>query len=212
MPDSRQTRPPLPIGVLISGSGSTLANLIERLADGRLAGIRIACVISSRSAIRGVEIARTAGLQTHIVRRRDHADSRGFSDAIAERLAEAGAELVVMAGFLCYWHVPARYARRTLNIHPALLPAFGGRGMYGAHVHEAVLRAGATESGCTVHLVDEQYDHGPILAQARVAVHANDSVESLAARVGAAERELYPRVLADFAAAWCAAAPPFAAL
>ena len=209
MPESRQTRPPLPIGVLLSGSGSTLANLIERLADGRLAGIRIACVISSRSAVRGVEIARGAGLPTHVVRRRDFADSVGFSNAIANRLEAAGVELVVMAGFLCYWHVPARYAGRTLNIHPALLPAFGGRGMYGAHVHAAVLRARAAESGCTVHLVDEQYDHGPILAQSRVAVHANDTVDSLAARVGAAERELYPRVLADFAAAWSAAAPPF---
>ena len=185
----------LRLGVLISGGGSTLANLIERLGDGRLRGVRIVAVVSSRGAVRGAEIARQAGLSLAIVRRRDHADADGFSRAVAASLDAAEVDLAAMGGFLCHWRLPTRYASRTLNIHPALLPAFGGRGMHGRRVHEAVLTSGATESGCTVHLVDEIYDHGPILAQRRVRVAPGDTPESLAARVGQAERELYPRVI-----------------
>ena len=189
----------LPIGVLISGGGSTLENLIQRTHDGRLAGVRIVQVVSSRSAVRGVEIARAAGLPLEVVRQRDFADGAAFSAAIADVLDGAGVELVALGGFLCHWQLPDRYAWRVLNIHPALLPDFGGRGMYGRRVHEAVLAAGRRESGCTVHIVDQEYDHGPIVAQQRVPVLERDTPDTLAARVMAAERELYPRVIGEVA-------------
>ena len=105
----------------------------------------------------------------------------------------------MLAGFLCFWRIPARYEHRVLNIHPALLPRFGGRGFYGQYVHEAVLAAGASESGCTVHLADNEYDHGPIVAQARVPVKPDDTADTLAERVGIAERELYPQVIQQVA-------------
>jgi phosphoribosylglycinamide formyltransferase-1 len=199
------TTSPLRLGVLISGGGTTLENLIRRIRDGRLRGVRIALVISSRGAVRGVTIAREAGLPVEVIRRRDYADEESFSAAISAALDQVAADLVVLAGFLCHWRLPERYFGRALNIHPALLPKFGGKGMYGRHVHEAVLAAGETETGCTVHLVDDQYDHGPIIAQARVPVLPNDTPDTLAERVMAAERELYPQVIqqvADHGVQW----------
>ena len=195
----------LRLGVLVSGAGATLENLVQRIRDGRLRNAEIALVISSRSAVRGVEIAQAAGLPLEIVRKRDHPDEAAFSAAIARMLDRATVDLAVLAGFLCFWRLPPRYDGRVLNIHPALLPRFGGKGMYGRHVHAAVLAAGVTESGCTVHLVDNEYDHGPIVAQARVPVQSADTPETLAQRVMAAERELYPRVIqqiADHGLAW----------
>jgi formyltetrahydrofolate-dependent phosphoribosylglycinamide formyltransferase len=200
-------RRPVRLAVLISGSGTTLANLVERIRSGRLAGVQIGLVISSRGQVRGVEVARAAGLPLAIIRRRDYPDDWAFSDAITAALDRAGVDLVAMGGFLCLWHLPPRYAGRALNIHPALLPRFGGPGMHGRHVHAAVLAAGEKESGCTVHLVDEQYDHGPIVAQRRVPVLPGDTPERLAERVMAAERELYPEVLrqiAEHGLAWLA--------
>jgi len=205
MPRSFTQSNPLRLGVLISGGGTTLANLLEQRAEGRLRCVSIPLVISSRRAVRGVEIARAAGLPPQIIRPRDFANTTAFSAAIVAALDAARVDLVVMAGFLCLWHVPPVYAGHVLNIHPALLPDFGGRGMYGRRVHEAVLASGATESGCTVHLADNEYDHGPIIAQARVAIHRSDTVETLTTRVGQAERELYPWVIqqvADQGLAW----------
>lgn len=194
------SKPPLRLGVLISGGGTTLANLAERIADGRLRGVEIATVISSRGDVKGNQVALAAGLPLEIVRLKDFADPLDFSATLGRVLDAAGADLVVMAGFLCYWHIPARYRGRVINIHPALLPAYGGRGMHGLRVHEAVLRAGEKESGCTVHVADDEYDHGPILAQRRVPVLAGDTPETLAARVAVSERELYPEVIAEIAA------------
>jgi phosphoribosylglycinamide formyltransferase-1 len=196
---------PLGLGVLISGGGGTLANLIERIRDGRLSRVEIKLVISSRSTVRGVEIARNANLPLKIIRRRDYADLDLFSRAIIEDLDRAAIDLVVMAGYLCFWRISPHYVGRVLNIHPALLPSFGGQGMYGDLVHRAVLAAGVAESGCTVHLADNEYDHGPIVAQMRVPIHFDDHPGSLAARVGEAERELYPFVIqqvADHGLSW----------
>jgi phosphoribosylglycinamide formyltransferase-1 len=204
---------PLRLGVLVSGGGTTLANLIERIADGRLQNVGITLVVSSRAAVRGAAIARQASLPLEIIRKRDFPELRAFSGALVTALDGARCDLIVMAGFLCLWRLPPHYMGRVLNIHPALLPDFGGCGMYGLHVHRAVLAAGVTESGCTVHLADNEYDHGPIVAQVRVPILAADTVESLAARVGEAERELYPHVIqqvADHGLAWLlrqAAAP-----
>jgi phosphoribosylglycinamide formyltransferase 1 len=197
----------LRVAVLISGGGSTLANLVARIDAGQLRGVELVQVVSSRQAVRGVELARAAGLPCTVLRPRDFADPAAFSAALTAVLDAARVDLVVLAGFLCLWQLPAHYRGRTLNIHPALLPHFGGRGFYGHHVHEAVLAAGVAESGCTVHLVDAEYDHGPIVAQARVPVLPGDTADTLAERVQAAERELYPQVLqtiADQGIGWLA--------
>jgi phosphoribosylglycinamide formyltransferase-1 len=190
---------PLRLGVLISGGGTTLANLIERIADGRLRNVEIKLVVSSRGAVPGVEIARRADLRLEIVRKRDYPDASAFSQAMIHVLDAARVDLIAMGGFLCFWRIPPHYENRVLNIHPALLPDFGGHGMYGHRVHEAVLAAGVSESGCTVHLADNEYDHGPIVAQTRVPVRPDDTPDSLAARVGEAERELYPHVIQQVA-------------
>ncbi len=195
MHSDRMTAEPLRLAVLISGGGTTLENLVARIGDGRLRGVQIRLVISSRASVRGVDIARSAGLPLAIIRRKDYPSDDLFSAAITAALDHAGVDLVTLAGFLCFWHLPPQYEGRVLNIHPALLPRFGGQGFYGHRVHEAVLAAGAAESGCTVHLVDNQYDHGPIVAQSRVPVRPDDTPDTLAERVGAAERELYPRVI-----------------
>lgn len=183
------------IAVLISGGGSTLANLIERSGDGRLRGVTIAGVVSSRGEVRGVEIARAAGLPVEVVRRRDFATDAAFSEALAAAVDRFDVDLVVLGGFLCLWLLPPRYEGRVINVHPALLPKFGGKGFHGRRVHEAVLAAGERESGCSVHLVTNEYDCGPILAQTRVPVVPGDSPDSIAQRVQAAEQELYPRVI-----------------
>jgi len=189
----------LRIGVLISGGGSTLANLHSRIADGRLPDVEIVQVVSSRPDTRGVALSREAGLPTCVLRPRDFSVAEDFSAALNAAMDAAAVELVVMGGFLCFWRIPLHYLGRVVNIHPSLLPAFGGRGMFGHHVHEAVLAAGVAESGCTVHLADNEYDHGPIVAQRRVPVLPSDTPDSLAARVGECERELYPDVIARIA-------------
>lgn len=189
----------LRIAVLISGGGSTLANLVQRVKDGRLRGVEIVRVVSSRASVRGVEIASAAGLPVDVVRPRDFASLDAFGAAMNAILDLCGAEVVVLGGYLTLLPVPPSLKRRILNVHPALLPAFGGRGMYGHHVHEAVIRSGAAESGCTVHLVDGEYDHGPIIAQARTPVLPDDTPDTLAERVVSLERELYPAVLQDIA-------------
>lgn len=199
MTDSPAPRHPLRLGVLISGGGTTLENLIHRIADGRLRGVEIAVVIASRGSVRGVDIARAADLPLEIIRQRDYMDAGTFSGNLTAVLDRARCDLAVLAGFLCHWQLPPHWFGRALNIHPALLPRFGGQGMFGHHVHEAVLAAGDTESGCTVHLLDEQYDHGPIVAQARVPVQPHDTPDALAQRVGEAERELYPQVIQQVA-------------
>lgn len=189
----------LKLAVLISGGGSTLANLIERIGDGRLSGAQINQVISSRADVRGNEIARRANLPLQILRPRDFESPAAFSIALTKSIDDVGVDLVVMGGFLCLYQIPAHYLGRVINIHPALLPAYGGRGMFGHHVHEAVIAAAERESGCTVHLADNVYDHGPIVSQRRVPVYAHDTPQALADRVGQAERELYPEVIARIA-------------
>lgn len=189
---------PVRLAVLVSGSGRTLANLLERIATGRLAA-RVAAVVSSRADVRGVAIATRAGVPVTVLppagRPRDTWSAEIFTACRA-----AKADLVVMAGFLHLVEIPDAFLGRVINIHPSLLPAFGGRGFHGHHVHAAVLARGCTVSGCTVHLVDDDYDHGRILAQCAVPVLPDDTVDSLAARVFAAECELLPAVIARMAA------------
>jgi folate-dependent phosphoribosylglycinamide formyltransferase PurN len=187
------------VAVGVSGSGRSLANLLA-FAQARCdeAGFTVAGVIASRPDCKGVDIARAAALPVF---------SGDFSPAGAAAtrprlyawLAEQGVDLVALAGFLKLFPVEAAWRSRVLNIHPALLPRFGGRGMYGDRVHAAVLAAKAPESGATIHFVDDRYDEGRIIAQTLVAVHDGDTPRTLADRVYAAECRLYPAVLSKLA-------------
>lgn len=185
------------IAVLISGSGSTLQNLIDRIADQRLPGVEIAVVVSSRPDVAGVDRARRAGLPLEFVRRADFVDVETFSSRVATVLDAHRVDLAAQAGWLCYWRLPPRWLGRVINIHPSLLPHFGGKGFYGIHVHEAVLAAGHSRSGATVHWVDNEYDHGEIIAQRECPVLPDDTPQTLAARVGDVERQLLPDVIAQ---------------
>ena len=184
----------LKLAVLLSGSGRTLENVQQAILAGRLSA-RVVVVVSSKSAAYGLVRARQHGLDAVVVPRRDYPDLQAFNDAINAVLARYPIDLVILAGFLSLYQPPPALIGRVMNIHPALLPAFGGRGLYGERVHRAVLESGVKLSGCTVHFADACYDHGPIILQAAVPVDDDDTVESLAARVFAAECELYPQAI-----------------
>ncbi len=190
---------PLPVAVLISGGGTTLKNLIEKIAAGEL-DVAIRVVISSNPAARGLEFAKGAKIPIAIVERRAFATEEAFSRAIFDPCRTAGVALAVMGGFLKHILIPPDFVNRVVNIHPALIPAFCGPGLYGSHVHEAAIAYGAKVSGCTVHFVDDQYDHGPIILQRVVPVLDEDTPQTLAARVFAAECEAYPEALRLLAA------------
>ncbi|MCO5170818.1 MAG: phosphoribosylglycinamide formyltransferase [Planctomycetes bacterium] len=196
---------PLRVAALLSGSGRTLQNLLDLQARGDL-DIDPVLVVGSRADAYGLERARRAGLPWLVVRRGDFpkgpAGDAPFSEVVFAACRQARVDLVVLAGWLCLLRpIPEDLRGRILNIHPALLPAFGGKGFYGDRVHAAVLAAGATETGCTVHVVDDEYDRGPILVQRRVPVLPGDDVATLAARVFEAEREAYPEAIRRFARA-----------
>jgi phosphoribosylglycinamide formyltransferase-1 len=184
----------LPIAVLISGAGTTLRNLIERIQEGTLP-VEIRLVISSNPQAGGLRFADEAGIPTLVVEKKKSLTPDAFSEAVFGPCRAAGVQYVVMGGFLKHVPIPPDFENRVLNIHPALLPAFGGKGMYGLSVHEAVLASGEKVSGCTVHFVDNEYDHGPILLQRQVEVREGDAPETLRARVFAAECEAYPEAL-----------------
>lgn len=189
------TQSPLQLAVLISGGGRTLANIHERICAGTL-DARVRVVISSRGDVRGVSRAKNLGLDTMVLERRtltDEAFQRGITEAVDS------CDLVCMAGFLSLWHVPDKWQGRVINIHPALLPEFGGRGMYGVRVHQAVLAAGKKESGCTVHFCDNQYDRGPIILQRKIPVMPDDTTDTLAGRVFEQECVAYPEAIQLFA-------------
>ena len=189
----------LPIAVLISGGGTTLLNLIEKIDAGTLP-VEIRLVISSSPTARGLEFARQVSIPMIVVEKTKSATDDDFSRAIFEPCRQAGVKYVVMGGFLKHVLIPPDFENRVVNIHPALLPAFGGKGMYGLKVHQAVIDQGAKTTGCTVHFVDNQYDHGPIILQRSVPVQDTDTSESLQARVSDAEREALPEALRLLAA------------
>jgi phosphoribosylglycinamide formyltransferase-1 len=188
----------LRLGVLLSGGGRTLENILNYIRAGSLPA-EVAVVIASRPGIRGIEVGKAAGAPTHLVRPREYPTVEAYSNAMVRLLDEARVDLVCLAGFLSYWIIPERYAGRVINIHPALLPAFGGKGMYGHHVHEAVLERGCKVSGCTVHFVSNEYDEGPIVIQRAVPVYAEDTPDDLAARVFQEECIAYPEAIRLFA-------------
>lgn len=182
---------PVRVAVFVSGGGTNLQALLDALHDSPFA--RVTRVISSRPDAGALARARRAGVPTTVLR--DPSDPTEVQSALAD------AQLVVLAGYLKLVHasVVARFRGRMINIHPALLPDFGGPGMYGQRVHEAVLASGAKESGATVHFVDEAFDRGAIIAQERVPVRQGDTAETLAARVLEAEHRLLPKVVLDLA-------------
>lgn len=185
---------PLAVAVLISGGGTTLKNFIDKIAE-RTLDVDIRLVVSSSRKARGLSIAEAAGIPTAVMVRKEFESREAFSDAIFGRCRAAGVDLVAMAGFLKQITVPEDFTHRVVNIHPALIPSFCGKGFYGHYVHEAVLEYGAKVSGCTVHFADNEYDHGPVILQKAVPVEDDDTPQSLAARVFEAECEAYPEAL-----------------
>lgn len=184
------------IAVFISGSGTDLQSLIDASRDGRLSG-EIVWVVSNTKKAYGLTRASDAGIETFVFRLNKYESEEQAGADLLAKLKERQIEYIALAGYLKLLPpiVVRAWRGRIVNIHPALLPRYGGKGMYGHHVHEAVLASGDTESGPTVHLVDEIYDNGRILEQAKVSVHKDDTPETLAARVLEAEHRLYPKVL-----------------
>jgi len=187
------------MAVLLSGSGSTLENFFEKIASGEI-DAEVVAVVSSRADAFGLERAKRRGVPAYVVPRRRHGTLASFTDAVFEPVRRHGAGLVALAGFMVKIGIPEDFRGRILNVHPALIPAFCGEGMYGHLVHEAVLEHGVRLTGCTVHFVDEHYDHGPIVVQRAVEVLDDDTPETLAARVQAAERAAYVEAIRLFAA------------
>ncbi|MFN8009996.1 MAG: phosphoribosylglycinamide formyltransferase [Holophagaceae bacterium] len=185
------------LAFFISGGGGNALNLLKACREGRVPAHPVLAIASSPKAA-GLAKLEAEGLKGVVLERRAFEGDAAFSEACYAACEAEGVDLICLAGWLKKLSVPKRWEGRILNIHPALLPAYGGPGMYGMHVHRAVVAAGEKESGATVHLVDEQYDHGRILAQARVPVLAGDTPEALQQRVYAAEMDLYPKALADF--------------
>lgn len=187
-----KSSPPFRIAVLISGGGTTLKNLIDL-------GSQLACdielVISSSSKAGGLEFAKQANIPTEVAVRKNFSDTTSFSETIFDYCRTADIDLVVMGGFLKQVKIPADFENRVINIHPSLIPAFCGKGNYGINVHTNVIEYGAKVSGCTVHFVDDHYDHGPIIAQETVPVLNGDTPQVLAKRIFETECQLYPRVI-----------------
>jgi phosphoribosylglycinamide formyltransferase-1 len=191
----------LNIAVFGSGAGSNFMAILTAIQQGNLPAARVSLVLSNNSGAGILGIARANALPAIHLSRKQFPDERSFADTVISTLRDHGANFIALAGYMK--HVPpevvAAYRNRIVNIHPALLPRFGGAGMYGMRVHEAVLASGATISGATVHYVDEEYDSGPVVLQQTVPVLPGDTPGSLAARVLAAEHQLYPAAIGRIA-------------
>lgn len=182
------------LALLASGGGRSLENLVERSRRGELAA-EVVLVITDRPAIGALERCTRLGVPALVFDYKESGGVEGFSARVFRELEQREVHLCVLAGFLRLVRVPPVWRGRVLNIHPALLPKYGGKGYYGDKVHAAVLAAGERESGCTVHLVDDQYDHGAHVLQKRVPVLSGDDVHSLAARVFEAETRALPEAI-----------------
>ncbi len=188
---------PLRIAAMISCGGRTLINILDEIEAGEL-NATVELVIASRGEIAGVELAQTRGLDVRIVRQRDFANEDDMHDSISAALTDKRIDLVCLCGYLRWFRVDEQFVGRVMNIHPALLPDFGGQGMHGQVVHQAVLDSGRRYSGCTVHFVDEEYDHGPIILQRTCPILPDDDHGALAARVFAQECIAYPEAIRLF--------------
>jgi len=190
---------PLRIAVLLSGEGTSLENLFEQIDAGAVPA-QVVLVVASKPKAGGLARAQRRGVPALAVPRKKYPDPGAFNDALHAVLADYEIDLVALLGFLSPFETRGRFDGRTLNVHPALIPAFSGKGFYGHRVHEAVLESGARYSGATVHFVDAEYDHGPIILQEPVEVRDDDTAHSLAGRVQEAERRLVPEAIRLFAA------------
>ena len=188
----------LNLAVLISGSGTTLQNLIDKIDDKTL-NARIQIVISSSPDAYGIKRAKQINIPVAIIQHKDYNNSEIFSNTIIKKIGKYPVDLIILAGFLHLFKIPDKYAGRVMNIHPGLIPAFCGKGYYGHHVHKAVIESGVKVSGCTVHFVDNEYDCGPIIIQRVVQVHEGDSPDTLAQRVFKEECIAYPEAINLFA-------------
>ncbi|MCP4684944.1 MAG: phosphoribosylglycinamide formyltransferase [bacterium] len=184
------------LAVFVSGGGTGLQSIIDACTRGDLSA-EVAWVVSSSSKAYGLKRAAGAEIESFVFRPKKYDTPDEAGKDLLQKLKERGVEYIALAGYLKLLppEVVAAYPKRILNIHPGLLPEYGGQGMYGHHVHEAVLAAGEKVSGPTVHLVDEIYDHGKILEQVTIPVRENDTPETLAARVLVEEHKLYPAVI-----------------
>ena len=185
---------PARLGVLISGGVTTLLNFLACIDDGSL-NAEIPLVISSQKECKGVDRAQAAGLKCVAVIRREFSNTTEFSDCIFDKLRAAEVDLVLLAGYLSLLHVPDDFNNRVLNIHPSLIPAFCGKGMYGHHVHEGVVARGTKISGCTVHFADNEYDHGPIILQRTVEIPDNSTADDVGSLVFEQEKIAYPEAV-----------------
>lgn len=192
------------MGVLASGEGLTLQALLDAIAAGQLAA-ELALVVSNNADSGALRRARAAGIPVRHLSAATHPDPAALDAALTQALREARTEIVVTTGYMKRLgpQVMAAFSGRMINVHPSLLPKYGGQGMYDRHVHAAVLAAGETESGCSVHFVEGDYDSGPVIAQARVPVLAGDTVDSLSERVKQRERLLLVDVLRQRALSGC---------
>lgn len=185
------------LAVLLSGSGTTLENILQRIEKGEL-NASVEIVIGTKESAYGLVRARKRDIPAEVVNPSDFGGADDFSRELAGVIDRYNADLVILAGFMFLFTIPERYEGRVMNIHPALIPAFSGKGYYGHHVHEAVLERGVKVTGCTVHFVDNVYDNGPIILQKTVEVKDDDTPGSLAERVQEAEREAYPEAIRLF--------------
>jgi phosphoribosylglycinamide formyltransferase-1 len=185
---------PLPIAVLISGGGTTLRNLIQKQAGNQI-DVDFRLVVSSRSDAAGLQIAASASIPTSVVRKLPSESGQEHSARVFDPIRALGVQYVVMGGYLQHVLIPNDFENRVINIHPSLIPAFCGKGMYGLKVHQAAIDFGVRVSGCTVHFVDNQYDHGPIILQKTCEVLKDDTAESLQQRVFSLECEALPEAI-----------------
>lgn len=184
------------IVVLASGSGSNFQAILHAIDRGKV-DAEVVRLIASRPAIGAIEKASNANIPSTVIQRKQFDGSNQFDTALLNEISNAEPDLIVLAGYMVQIPVSVirAFENKIINIHPSLLPDFGGKGFYGLKVHEAVIEAGKSESGCTVHLVTENYDEGPILAQSKVPVLPNDTPESLASRVLSEEHKLLPKTI-----------------
>jgi formyltetrahydrofolate-dependent phosphoribosylglycinamide formyltransferase len=187
----------LRLAILFSGSGTTLQNLIDATRDGRLPDAEVVQAISSRDNVAGIDRCAAAGVACAVVAKKQYADPAEHTRAVFARIDPEQVDYVILAGWMSRLVLEAPWLdNRVLNIHPSLLPAFGGPGLYGNRVHEAVLARGCRVTGCTVHFVDNEIDGGPILAQRAIDIDPTKlTADDLAARVQVVERELYVDVI-----------------
>jgi phosphoribosylglycinamide formyltransferase-1 len=192
------SNPPIRLAVCVSGQGTTLQNLIDRIRSKRLRA-ELVQVVANRPRIGAIARAEAAGIPLALANRNAQSISE-FASSVFGPIRHSGADLVILGGFLTLLKIPPDYKGRVLNVHPALIPSFCGQGYYGAKVHEAVLAAGVKVSGCTIHFADDSYDNGPIIVQRTVPVLDDDTVETLAARVFKEECDALPEVITLYAA------------